>query len=272
MCIIEVQHLKKTIGKIQILRDINICVRNGDIYGLFGPNGAGKTSTIRSILGIYKPTQGKISIFGKPINRNLLRKIGVVLEYDALPLNWRVIDVFKYVCSIYDISYDDIKNIFKTVGIYYPDKKISTLSKGMRRRVSIGLALIHDPDILILDEPISGLDPQSRRNILGIIKKLNEEGKTILLSSHDLKDVQSLVTRFGIIFDGITYLELDNKPPFLITKSPPQNSGVRVYGTDIFVIPLGHNSKSIENYSTEELLFRDIESLYFYLAGMQDEI
>ncbi len=229
MYIVEIQEASKKYGEVIALSRFSMHVQKGIINGFIGPNGAGKSTTLRMITGLTAPDSGTVRVFGNnPLTDAGARKrMGFVSEYDDM-YGWaRVRDLMKY---MYRLTYpiggnvnEKITRTLKTVGMEkYPKRKVSSLSKGMRQRVKIGMALMHDPEFLILDEPLFGLDPIGRRDMSNLFRTLcNEHGVTILISSHILEELEDIVQRVVLIHRGQTIAEGDPaKIRALINKYP----------------------------------------------------
>ncbi len=191
----------------KVLNNINLQVLEGSTYGFLGPNGAGKTTTLRLILGLLKKQQGSISFFGMPFDKNrlgILRKVGSLIESPSLYGHLTAIENLHLLQKIYQCPKSRIKEVLTLVGL--PDtgsKKASQFSLGMKQRLSIAVALLHTPSILILDEPTNGLDPNGIIEMRMLLKKLNyEQGVTIIISSHLLAEIEKLVSHIGIIHKG----------------------------------------------------------------------
>jgi len=190
-----------------VLNSISLQVEEKSIYGFLGPNGAGKTTTLKLILGLLKKQHGVISIFGKSLEQNridFLSKIGSLIEspsfYGHLTAHENLL-VFQ---KIYQCPIERIGEVLKTVGLdHTKNKKAGQFSLGMKQRLGIAVALLHNPSLLILDEPTNGLDPNSIIEIRELLKKLNlEDGITVLISSHLLSEIEKLVTHVGVINKG----------------------------------------------------------------------
>jgi lantibiotic transport system ATP-binding protein len=189
------------------VRNINLHVPEGSIYGFIGPNGAGKTTTLRLILGLLKKQQGQISFFGKPFEQHrleILKKVGSLIESPSLYGHLTAIENLRLLQKIYNCPDKRIQEVLNLVDLSNTgNKKSSRFSLGMKQRLSIAIALLHNPSFLILDEPTNGLDPNGILEIRGLLKRLNrEEGVTILISSHLLSEIEKLVTDVGIINKG----------------------------------------------------------------------
>lgn len=205
---IETSHLNKNYGAKCVLNDVSICVREDDIYGLVGRNGAGKTTLIRAILGLAKTSSGEIKINGA-IGRDALnyerKKIGAIIDSPALALHLSAYANMKATAlSIGAFDDKNIRDILYRVGLNADDKMpVKNFSLGMKQRLAIGLALIGEPSILILDEPTNGLDPTGIFEVRALLQRLNQEmGVTIIISSHLLSELSRLATCYGIMEGG----------------------------------------------------------------------
>jgi len=190
-----------------VLNNINLQVPKGSIYGFLGPNGAGKTTTLRLLLGLLKNQQGDIRIFDKQLQKNriaVLRNIGSLIESPSLYGHLTAIENLRLLQKIYQCPVKRINEVLQIVGLSATGiKKASSFSLGMKQRLSIAIALLHEPDLLILDEPTNGLDPNGIIEIRDLLKKLNtQQGISIIISSHLLSEVEKLVTHVGIISKG----------------------------------------------------------------------
>ena len=207
--LIETDHLTKQYGEQKSVSDLSIHVKEGRIYGLLGRNGAGKTTTIKMLLGLTKPTSGQIRIFGKSVSGNekkILPRIGSLIEAPGFYPNLtgtENLGIFAALRGIPDRN--AIRDALDLVGLPYKDKKLfSQYSLGMKQRLAIALAVMHDPELLILDEPVNGLDPIGIAEVRSFIQALcRERGKTILISSHILSEISLLADDIGIIDHGV---------------------------------------------------------------------
>jgi ABC-type multidrug transport system ATPase subunit len=212
--VIEVQGLTKQFKDVLAVNNLDLNVYRGDVFGFLGPNGAGKSTTIRMLLSLIKPTGGSIKIFGKPLEKDrkdILRKIGAIVEkpdfYLYLPA-YKNLEILGKISGT-DVSRKRIMEILELVGLEKRYKsKVKTFSHGMKQRLGIAQALLHDPDLIILDEPTTGLDPQGMKEIRDLIIHLSKDrGKTIFLSSHILPEVELVANRIIIISKGTTKVE-----------------------------------------------------------------
>ncbi len=202
---IEIKNLTKSYGKKRGVENVSFSVEEGEIFGFIGPNGAGKSTTIRSVLGLIKKNAGEIFIFDKNIEDNLvelLNDIGYlpseVFYYDRL----KAIDLLRYSASFYDGNYEDrIKYLADYLDLDL-NLKIDDMSYGNKKKVGIVQGLLHNPKLIILDEPTGGLDPLIQQRFFDLIKEESERGVTVLFSSHILGEVQRLCDRVAIIKEG----------------------------------------------------------------------
>ncbi|HEY1190599.1 MAG TPA: ABC transporter ATP-binding protein [Gemmata sp.] len=208
MAVIETAELRKTYGRIQALKGVSIRVEKGQIYGLLGQNGAGKTTLIKILLGIVELTEGQASLLGAPAgDANARRRVGYLPEDHAFPGYHTAYSLMDFYGSLYGVPAAErkkrIPETLEQVGIagrmHY---KIKTYSKGMKQRLGIAQAMMHKPDLIILDEPTDGVDPMGRREIRDLMTQLKEEGHTIFLNSHLLGEVELICDRVAILQQG----------------------------------------------------------------------
>ncbi len=212
--IIEVEGLSKRFKDILAVQNLNLNVYRGDVFGFLGPNGAGKSTTIRMLLSLIKPTKGSIKIFDKSLldsRENILKNIGAIVEKPDL---YKYLSAYKNLqilgkLSGIDITKKRIMEILELVGLKErANSKVKTFSHGMKQRLGIAQALLHNPELIILDEPTTGLDPQGMKEIRDLINHLSkDEKKTIFLSSHILSEVEQVANRMIIINKGTTVVE-----------------------------------------------------------------
>ena len=208
-CIIETKGLTKRYGEQVSVSNLDLHVQKGRIYGLLGRNGAGKTTTMKMLLGLTAPTSGTVSIFGRPLKGNekrILPRIGSLIESPGFYPNLTGTENLQIFARLRGLkSPNCIKGALELVNLPYRDKKrYAQYSLGMKQRLAIALAVMHDPDLLILDEPINGLDPIGIAEVRDFIRALcDERGKTILISSHILSEIALLADDIGIIDHGV---------------------------------------------------------------------
>ena len=205
--IIRFEGISKQLGEREILRDVSFTVKQGDIFGYLGPNGAGKTTTIRILLGLLKPNSGRAYILGQDVSKDeARRKVGFVLESDGLYENKTAEENLGYYARIYGVAElaERIDRTLDLVGLQDRGKdKIGTYSKGMRQRLALARAMIHDSELLVLDEPTAGVDPSGQIEMREVILNMAyKERKTIFLSSHNLDEVQRICNRVALIDRG----------------------------------------------------------------------
>lgn len=212
--IIQTTQLSKQFDKFTAVNKLDLTIYQGDVYGFLGPNGAGKSTTIRMLMSLIFPSAGSISIFGKELKDNrehILSRIGAIIEKP---------DFYNYLTALQNLemlnklqsarlSKDKLYEILALVGLKGREKsKVKTFSQGMKQRLGFAQALMHNPDLIILDEPTNGLDPQGVKDVRDLILKLNkEQGKTILISSHILSEIEIICNRMIIIQKGSKVVE-----------------------------------------------------------------
>ncbi|WP_124067773.1 ABC transporter ATP-binding protein [Clostridium sp. E02] len=268
--VIETNNLTKQYGEQKSVANLSIHVKKGRIYGLLGRNGAGKTTTMKMLLGLTSPTSGEVRIFDKNMHRNekrILSRIGNLIESPGFYPNLTGTENLKIMARLRGVTGSNaIKNAFDVVGLPYNNNKLfSQYSLGMKQRLGIANAILHDPELLILDEPINGLDPIGIVEVRDFIKRLStEQGKTILISSHILSEIALLADDIGIIDHGVlleeeSLKELEKRNSryvhFIVTDTSQavrileadfhttnfhidDNHNIRIYDTDIDVAAL----------------------------------
>jgi ABC-2 type transport system ATP-binding protein len=216
MPVVEVSQISKSFGPVKAVHDVSFSVEKGEIFALLGPNGAGKTTTIRIMLDIYRPDQGKVAIFGGPMNEAKKDRIGYMPEerglYQDLPLE----GVLIYLASLKGVSADQAR---QRASSYlerfdldaYKRKKVKELSKGMQQKAQIIATLLHQPDLVIIDEPFSGLDPVNTQAVKDLLLELHRQNVTIIMSTHQMHQVEELCDRILLIHHGkvMLYGELE---------------------------------------------------------------
>ena len=207
MSILKIENLCKKIGKKEILKDISFEVNEGDILAFIGPNGAGKTTTIKCILGLQKLNKGKVIINGYDIHKdfvNAMKRVGCLVEEPDCYMYLSGFENLKIQARMYPhVLVDDIYRVVELVGLESRiHDKVSKYSLGMRQRLGIASALLHSPNLLILDEPTNGLDPEGIKDLRVLLKRLAKSGVGILISSHNLSELESFCNRVCIIANG----------------------------------------------------------------------
>ena len=203
--ILSINNLDKKFGSVHAVNDLSFEIKKGNVYGILGPNGSGKSTTLGIILNVVNKTSGSFSWFdGSLSTHQALKKVGAIIERPNFYPYMSAKENLKLVCKIKEISYDKIEEKLKTVNLYERrDSKFKTFSLGMKQRLAIASALLNDPEILILDEPTNGLDPQGIHEIRQIIKDIAANGTTILLASHLLDEVEKVCSHVVVIRQGI---------------------------------------------------------------------
>ena len=212
--VLQTSGLTKVFGKKAAVNGINLNVRQGDIYGFIGRNGAGKTTLIRMVAGLARPTKGTISLFENEDLDNQRRKTGTMIENPAVFPHMTAKQNLYYYCRLLGIDpVDKIDEMLTLVGLQDTGKKkAKNFSLGMKQRLAIAISLLGDPEFLMLDEPINGLDPTGIKEIRELILHLNQERKiTILISSHILGELSKIANRYGVINNGVMVTEFTNE-------------------------------------------------------------
>ncbi len=201
--VLKIEGLTKHFGRIQAVNQLSLEVQRGQVFGMLGPNGSGKTTTLGMLMGVVNPTSGSFSWFGEPPTHHLRRKIGAVLEH---PIFYPYLSGQKNLELMAMIKQAPAENIPKVLELVElsgrKDDKYRTYSLGMKQRLAIASALLNDPIVLILDEPTNGLDPMGIAEIREIIRRIAQDGKTIILASHLLDEVQKVCTHFAVLRKG----------------------------------------------------------------------
>ncbi len=203
--ILSLKNLDKKFGRIHAVNDLSFDIQKGNVYGILGPNGSGKSTTLGIILNVVNRTSGEFSWFGGTTStHDALKKVGAIIERPNFYPYMSAIENLKLVCKIKEIPYDKIDDRLKSVNLYERrNSKFKTFSLGMKQRLAIASALLNEPEILILDEPTNGLDPQGIHEIRNIIKEIASNGTTILLASHLLDEVEKVCSHVVVIRNGI---------------------------------------------------------------------
>ena len=211
--ILSVKNLNKSFGDFKAVNNINLQVNQGDIYGFLGPNGAGKSTTLRMILGLIKPDNGEILINGKSnsgSNRNFLTSIGALIEKPDFYKNLSAYDNLKILYKMSKLKdINRISDVLKEVDLWdKKNQKVGGFSQGMKQRLGIAQTLMHQPSLIILDEPSNGLDPQGQSDMRSLILRINQEmGITVIISSHILSEIEKISNRMVVINKGEKIVE-----------------------------------------------------------------
>lgn len=263
--VLETSELTKTYARKNAVDHINLKIRKGDIYGFIGKNGAGKTTTIKMVVGLNNPTSGKMELFGSENLQEGRKKVGTVIENPAIYpyLSARQnIEAQRIMKGVKDKSITD--DLLDIVGLKDTGrKKAKNFSLGMKQRLAIALALVGDPEFLLLDEPINGLDPTGIKDVRELILKLNREaGITILISSHILGELAKIATAYGVINNGVLVEQFSAeelrekvKPCLKITVNDPERA-VSVLKENLGISDIEVQNNSIKVY---EMLDKSME-------------
>jgi ABC-2 type transport system ATP-binding protein len=284
--VVAAKGLVKTYNGQRVVDSIEFLVEKGEVLGIIGPNGAGKTTTLKMVTGLIPPTKGQILINGQVVsidNIAIKKLIGYLPEDSPLYENMKTRDYLRFFAEIHDINREEadhrIDTLLKRLNLEESNKRLGTFSKGMKRKVAIARSLVNDPQILIYDEPASGLDPQTAHYIIGFIRTMKDRGKTIIFSGHNLAQVENICDRVLIMKSGIiaaygTIAELQEQYG-TITYSITYESGGSIQIQTIrdmdemnrAVRDIVNDGGSITDVSVEE---SDLEEIFLELVGVED--
>lgn len=308
MNIIRVENLSKDFRTQRVLDNISLEVDSGEVFGFLGPNGAGKTTTIRILLGLLEPTEGTATVFGQRLagRDDLRQKVGVLFEHDALYKRMTAYDNLEYYARLYSVDnpHERIMDLLDFVGLANrKDEPIGRFSTGMKKKLGVARALVHDPELLFFDEPTTGLDPEAQRMIRDLIIELSTDRRiTVFLNSHNLDEVQRICTKVAILqkgriraYDYVDRLRNGHAPDLQVRVSEPADArlseqvlrasgiveGVKVDDLLVTVHPNGYGNPEIirrlvtEGVQIEEarIVTRSMEDIYLETveAGDDDE-
>ncbi|WP_299232811.1 ABC transporter ATP-binding protein [Natronomonas sp.] len=204
---IEVRGLRKEYGAFVAVEDSSFTVDRGEVFGIIGPNGAGKTTTLKSLAGLLEPTEGSVEVSGEPADaRETRRRLGFLPEESPLYEEMTAVSYLEFFADLYDVPDDvattRIHDALDRLELEHRRRAIGDMSKGMKRKVAIARSLVNDPDVLVYDEPASGLDPLTTNYIIEFTKELAAEGRTIVFSAHNLYHVEEVCDRVAIMNEG----------------------------------------------------------------------
>jgi len=206
--VIEIERLEVNYGPVKAVQGISFEVKQGEIFGLLGPNGAGKTTTLSVIEGLVKPQAGRVQVLGYDVTRQaaqVKRQLGLSLQTTSFFDNLKLWELLRFYAGLYEVFLSKTE-IMRLLARFELEEKASVqakqLSGGQQQRLALALAIANDPQIVILDEPTTGLDPQARRNVWEVIRQIRDEGRTVVLTSHYMEEAQELCHRIGIIDRG----------------------------------------------------------------------
>lgn len=271
---VEIRQLNHQFDKQnKILHDLSISVPKGSIYGFLGPNGAGKTTTLRLVLGLLKRQVGSIKVFEKEMSSNRinnLKNIGSLIEMPSLYGHLTAKENLEIYRKLYKLSKERVQEVLEIVDLAKTGKKkVKGFSLGMKQRLSIAIALLHSPELLILDEPTNGLDPNGIIEMRNLLKKLNEEnGTTIMISSHLLPEIEKIATHVGIIHHGKMLFE-GTMNDLQVMKNVPVGITYHVSDLQKAKILFEQNSWSFKQeneffqtaFETNELVAKQVKSI-----------
>ncbi|MGP8320062.1 MAG: ABC transporter ATP-binding protein [Methanosarcinaceae archaeon] len=271
MGIIEFNHVSKSFDRTRVINNISFSVDQGEIFGLLGPNGAGKTTILRMLLDIIKPDSGSIDIFGDTLNRDSKDRIGYLPEERGLYKKSKLTDLLAYLAQLKNVpkkqAWGNAGDLLRSIGMYeHKDKKIEELSKGMQQKIQFIAAVIHNPDLLIVDEPFSGLDPVNTMIIKNILLEHKKAGKTIILSTHMMEQAQSMCDRILMINKGSVVL-YDTVE--MIRKEHRNNSVLLEFDGDPEALSRLNSIRKITGHETfVELFLKDGENMQSLLEEL----
>lgn len=307
---LRIKDLYKKYDSVLALNGLNMEIRKGELYGFVGPNGAGKTTTIRIIAGLLKPTQGEVWFDGKRVEKNtreLKGQIGYIPDFFGVYDNLTVSEYMDFYASTHGLYGKEIQKriqqVLEQVELYHIDDRfVNELSRGMQQRLCLARAMIHKPQLLIMDEPASGMDPMARRTLKSVLRNLCQEGYSVLISSHDLNDLSDTCSTIGIINQGRMILQgeiddlmlsIDSSNPILITVFQNVEKALKILREHPLVtrISIDKNKLSIlfsGSREEEALLMKELiqkgvllssfkrehnslESLFFHMTGTDTE-
>lgn len=247
--IIETKVLTKKYGEKTAVNGMSLHVRKGDIYGLIGKNGAGKTTLMKLLLGLTTANSGEIKLFGSTDLDGARRKIGSLIEAPALYKNETAFENMKRFAILATTSDEKIRRLLTLVGLgNVGSKKAGEFSLGMRQRLGIAIALLGDPELLVLDEPINGLDPAGIKEIRDIILELNTKGVTFVISSHLLDELGKIATNYGIVSGGVLVEEITSEE---LEEKCRTSLKITVHNAPMAIALISHHYSDIKMEQTE---------------------
>ncbi|MEH6941701.1 ABC transporter ATP-binding protein [Bacillus sp. JJ722] len=245
--IIEVKQLMKTFQNKTALKDVTFTIQKGETFGLLGPSGSGKTTTIKILTGQLLPTRGDALVFNNELQHlnkpSTMKRIGILTDNSNLYERLTIYDNLSFYCDLYDVNKKRIDEVLETVNLQNDKKTIvSKLSKGMKQRVTLARAILHKPDLLFLDEPTSALDPTNTKQIHEGLKRLNEQGTTIFLTTHDMNEAESICDRIAFLHNGEIEL-LDTPQNVRVKHAKPT---IELLLTDNRLITVPKNTEGVQ--------------------------
>ncbi|MFC2058202.1 ABC transporter ATP-binding protein [Chloroflexota bacterium] len=207
MNVVEVANVRKSFGDVEAVRDVSFGVESGEVFGIIGPNGAGKTTVIRMLMEIITPDSGEIRVFGQALDDTTKNRIGYLPEERGLYRKLTILQSLFYLAALKGtspaVTRERANDLLQRTGMLpHQNKKVEELSKGMSQIIQFITTILHDPELVILDEPFTGLDPINTKLIKGLVAELRKEGKTIILSTHMMNEVEELCDRILMVNKG----------------------------------------------------------------------
>ena len=269
--ILSLKNLDKRFGRVHAVNNLSFDIQKGNVYGILGPNGSGKSTTLGIILNVVNKTSGEFSWFdGNLSTHQALKKVGAIIERPNFYPYMTAIQNLSLICKIKDISTEKINEKLKIVNLFERrNSKFKTYSLGMKQRLAIASALLNNPEILILDEPTNGLDPQGIHEIREIIQKIAKNGTTILLASHLLDEVEKVCSHVVVIRDGVKLYSgrVDKMSAshglFELNTNEPKNKLISILNNNSHIGSVKEEGDYIIAYLTEEMEASEINNYLF---------
>ena len=269
--ILSLKNLDKKFGRVHAVNNLSFDIQKGNVYGILGPNGSGKSTTLGIILNVVNKTSGEFSWFdGNLSTHQALKKVGAIIERPNFYPYMTAIQNLSLICKIKDISTEKIEEKLKIVNLFERrNSKFKTYSLGMKQRLAIASALLNNPEILILDEPTNGLDPQGIHEIREIIQKIAKNGTTILLASHLLDEVEKVCSHVVVIRDGVKLYSgrFDKMSAshglFELNTNDPKNKLISILNNNSHIGSVKEEGDYIIAYLTEEMEASEINNYLF---------
>ena len=269
--ILSLKNLDKKFGRVHAVNNLSFDIQKGNVYGILGPNGSGKSTTLGIILNVVNKTSGEFSWFdGNLSTHQALKKVGAIIERPNFYPYMTAIQNLSLICEIKDISTEKIEEKLKIVNLFERrNSKFKTYSLGMKQRLAIASALLNNPEILILDEPTNGLDPQGIHEIREIIQKIAKNGTTILLASHLLDEVEKVCSHVVVIRDGVKLYSgrVDKMSAshglFELNTNEPKNKLISILNNNSNIGSVKEEGDYIIAYLTEEMEASEINNYLF---------
>ena len=269
--ILSLKNLDKKFGRVHAVNNLSFDIQKGNVYGILGPNGSGKSTTLGIILNVVNKTSGEFSWFdGNLSTHQALKKVGAIIERPNFYPYMTAIQNLSLICKIKEISTEKIEEKLKIVNLFERrNSKFKTYSLGMKQRLAIASALLNNPEILILDEPTNGLDPQGIHEIREIIQKIAKNGTTILLASHLLDEVEKVCSHVVVIRDGVKLYSgrVDKMSAshglFELNTNDPKNKLISILNNNRHIGSVKEEGDYIIAYLTEEMEASEINNYLF---------